>query len=89
VNRVSSRAQSFTESVIRGMTRLAQQHDAVNLAQGLPDFAAPEEIKQAAQQAVAADINQYAITWGSPSLRRAIAAKTSRSQGRRSTPRPK
>jgi aspartate/methionine/tyrosine aminotransferase len=55
MNRVSSRAQSFTESVIRGMTRLAQQHDAVNLAQGFPDFAAPEEIKQAAQQAVAAD----------------------------------
>lgn len=79
---VSTKAQSFTESVIRGMTRLALQHDAINLAQGFPDFAAPDAIKRAAQEAIAADINQYAITWGAPSLRRAIADKTGPSHGR-------
>jgi aminotransferase len=73
--RVSQKASQFTESVIREMTRQAIQHNAVNLAQGFPDFPAPEVIKQAAQQAVAADINQYAITWGAQSFRRAIAAK--------------
>ncbi len=79
---VSDKAGQFTESVIRGMTRLALQHDAVNLAQGFPDFPAPEEIKRAAQQAIAADVNQYAITWGAPSLREAIAEKYSKSLGR-------
>jgi aminotransferase len=81
-DRVSAKAQSFTESVIRGMTRLAIKHGAVNLAQGFPDFPAPSEIKQAAGAAIDADINQYAITWGAPSLREAIAAKTSLSHGR-------
>ena len=57
------------------MTRLAIAHDAVNLAQGFPDFAAPDEIKRAAQEAIAADVNQYAITWGAKPLRDAIAAK--------------
>jgi aspartate/methionine/tyrosine aminotransferase len=78
----SSRAESFTESVIRGMTRLALQYNAVNLAQGFPDFAAPEEIKRAAQDAIAADVNQYAITWGTPNLRNAIAGKYSKTLGR-------
>ena len=73
--RISQKASQFTESVIREMTRQAIQHGAVNLAQGFPDFPAPGVIKQAAQQAVAADINQYAITWGAQSFRRAIAAK--------------
>jgi aminotransferase len=73
--RVSKKAAQFTESVIREMTRQAIQHNAVNLAQGFPDFPAPEAIKIAAQQAVAADINQYAITWGAQNFRRAIAAK--------------
>jgi aminotransferase len=82
----SSRAESFTESVIRGMTRLALQYGAVNLAQGFPDFAAPQEIKRAAQDAIAADVNQYAITWGSPNLRNAIAAKYSPALGRRIDP---
>jgi len=77
----SSRAESFTESVIRGMTRLALQYNAVNLAQGFPDFAAPEEIKAAAARAVAADINQYAITWGAKSLRDALVAKQQRFTG--------
>jgi aminotransferase len=71
----SRRTANFTESVIREMTRLALQHKAINLAQGFPDFAAPDEIKTAAQQAIAADLNQYAITWGAPPLRQAIARK--------------
>jgi aspartate/methionine/tyrosine aminotransferase len=69
----SQRTSQFTESVIREMTRQAMQYNAVNLAQGFPDFSAPTEIKQAAQAAVAADVNQYAITWGAKSLRQAIA----------------
>ena len=71
----SQRTSQFTESVIREMTRLAIQHDAVNLAQGFPDFGAPDEIKRAAQDAIAADVNQYAITWGAKPFRDAIAAK--------------
>jgi aminotransferase len=73
--RPSEKASRFTESVIREMTRLAKLHGAVNLSQGFPDFPAPEEIKEAARRAVAADINQYAITWGARSLREAIARK--------------
>src|SRR6266513_518384 len=61
---LSAKAEQFTESVIREMTRLALKHGAVNLSQGFPDFAAPEEIKEAARRAIADDINQYAITWG-------------------------
>jgi aspartate/methionine/tyrosine aminotransferase len=60
------------------MTRLALRHGATNLAQGFPDFPAPEEIKRAAAEAIAADINQYAITWGAAPLRAAIAAKYAR-----------
>lgn len=71
----SHRTSQFTESVIREMTRLAIQHDAVNLAQGFPDFGAPEEIKRAAQEAIASDMNQYAITWGAKPFRNAIAEK--------------
>lgn len=71
----SHRTANFTESVIREMTRLAIRHKAINLAQGFPDFAAPDEIKTAAQEAIAADLNQYAITWGAPPLRQAIARK--------------
>ncbi|HLH01166.1 MAG TPA: aminotransferase class I/II-fold pyridoxal phosphate-dependent enzyme [Bryobacteraceae bacterium] len=69
----SNRIANFKESVIREMTRLALAHGAVNLAQGFPDFAAPAEIKGAAQEAIAEDVNQYAITWGSKPFRRAIA----------------
>jgi aminotransferase len=71
----SAKALQFTESVIREMTRLAVRHDAVNLAQGFPDFAAPSEIKEAAVEAVRADVNQYAITWGAKPLRDAIAER--------------
>jgi aminotransferase len=75
---ISRKAASFTESVIREMTRLAIAHDAVNLAQGFPDFACPPELKEAAKAAIDADINQYAITWGARDFREAIAAKTTR-----------
>src|SRR6187397_2065706 len=75
---ISRKAESFTESVIREMTRLAMAHDAVNLAQGFPDFACPPELKEAAKAAIDADINQYAITWGARDFREAIAAKTTR-----------
>ena len=73
--RISQKAALFTESVIRDMTRQALQHGAVNLAQGFPDFAAPAELKQAAQRAIDDDINQYAITWGARDFRRALADK--------------
>ena len=69
---VSRKASLFNESVIREMTREALKHGAVNLSQGFPDFAAPEDIKRVAMQAIADDINQYAITWGSKSLRSAL-----------------
>lgn len=75
---ISRRASSFAESVIRDMTRIALEHDAINLAQGFPDFAAPQELKDAACAALQADVNQYAITWGARPLREAIAAKTAR-----------
>jgi aminotransferase len=78
---VSRKAASFTESVIREMTRLALTHDAINLAQGFPDFPAPEEVKEAARRAIADDVNQYAITWGARSFREAIAAKFERTYG--------
>ena len=76
--RISAKAETFGESVIRDMTRLALRHEAVNLAQGFPDFPCPPELKEAAKAALDADINQYAITWGAKRFRDAIAAKTSR-----------
>ena len=84
--RVSQKSLRFTESVIREMTRLANQHGAVNLSQGFPDFPAPDDIKQAAARAVAADVNQYAITWGAKSLRDALVAKQQRFTGLRFDP---
>jgi aminotransferase len=69
------RTHGFTESVIRGMTRLASEHDAINLAQGFPNFAAPEVLKEAAARAIRDDVNQYAITWGAKRLRDALARK--------------
>jgi aminotransferase len=76
--RISGKAASFTESVIREMNRLALAAGAVSLAQGFPDFACPPELKDAVADAVNADVNQYAITWGSKPLRDAIAASTPR-----------
>src|SRR6476660_5778754 len=78
---LSGKVAHFTESVIREMSRKAMMYDAVNLAQGFPDFSAPAEIKRAAQEAVAADMNQYAITWGAKSLRNAIARQMEEWQG--------
>ena len=83
---LSAKAEQFTESVIREMTRLALKHGAVNLSQGFPDFAAPAEIKEAARQAISDDINQYAITWGAKPLRDAIVEKFERTQGVRVDP---
>jgi aspartate/methionine/tyrosine aminotransferase len=77
-SRISAKAERFTESVIREMNRQAVAHGAVSLAQGFPDFACPPELKRAVADAVDADINQYAITWGSKPLRDAIAETTPR-----------
>jgi len=81
VGRIARRTTTFTESVIREMTRVAKEHDAVNLAQGFPDFAAPEVLKEAAAAAIRGDVNQYAITWGAPRLRRALAEKYATAYG--------
>lgn len=78
---VSHKAQQFTESVIREMTRLALRHGAVNLAQGFPDFPAPAEVKEAAVRAIQDDTNQYAITWGAREFRRAIAERFEKDSG--------
>ncbi len=75
-NRISRKAGSFTESVIREMSREAVKYGAVNLGQGFPDWAAPEDIKQKAVEAILDDHNQYAVTWGVKSFRDAIAKKT-------------
>ncbi len=76
-----SRADTFTESVIREMTRLALQHGAINLAQGFPDFPCPKELKTAACEAVNEDYNQYAITWGAKNLRDALAERVEHYNG--------
>ncbi len=75
-NRISKKAASFTESVIREMTREAMKYGAVNLGQGFPDFAAPADIKRKAMEAIADEYNQYAITWGVKSFRDSIVEKT-------------
>jgi len=77
----ADRTINIVESVIREMTRLAARHNAVNLAQGFPDFPAPQALKQAAADAIAADVNQYAITWGAKNFRDAIASKYQRHYG--------
>jgi len=73
--RTARRTHGFTESVIRGMTRLANEHGAINLSQGFPNFPCPDILKDAAARAIREDINQYAITWGAARLRNALAAK--------------
>ncbi|MDH4379394.1 MAG: aminotransferase class I/II-fold pyridoxal phosphate-dependent enzyme [Vampirovibrionales bacterium] len=79
--KTSIKASQFKESVIREMSRLAAKHEAVNLAQGFPDFPCPTELKEAAKAAIDKDINQYAITWGATPFRYAIAEKSSRYLG--------
>jgi len=61
---LSRRVDHFIESVIRDMTRLSIKHDAINLAQGFPDFPAPEELKRAAADAIMGDYNQYSESYG-------------------------
>src|SRR5919205_3855688 len=80
--RIAAKPQQFEESVIRLMTRLCVAVGGINLAQGFPDFAAPHVIKDAACAAIQADVNQYAITWGAPALRAAIAEKYGPALGR-------
>ncbi|HSK20224.1 MAG TPA: aminotransferase class I/II-fold pyridoxal phosphate-dependent enzyme [Longimicrobiales bacterium] len=80
-HRTAVRTHGFTESVIREMTRVANEAGALNLAQGFPDFDAPAVLKEAACAAIRADVNQYAVTWGAPRLRRALAAKYAREYG--------
>jgi aminotransferase len=79
--RRSIKAASFTESVIRDFTRLADLHGAINLGQGFPDFSAPGEVKEAARRAIAEDHNQYPVTWGVPAFRQAIASQYERIYG--------
>ena len=76
-----SRADNFSESVIREMTRLSLKHNAINLAQGFPDFPCPAELKTAACEAINNDYNQYAITWGAQDLREALADRVKHYNG--------
>ena len=73
---ISTKAEQFTESVIREMTRQANLYGAINMSQGFPDFPAPAAVKQAAVDAINAEINQYAITWGAKRFRDAIVTKS-------------
>ena len=75
------RLSGFTESVIRGMTRLANQHGAVNLSQGFPDFDPPEALLAALEKATRGPFHQYAVTWGATRFRQALAAKVNRHTG--------
>lgn len=75
---LSQRTRPFTDSVIRRMTRLCLQHDAINLSQGFPDFDPPQEILDRLAQCVNEDCHKYAITWGAQGFREALAAKQSR-----------
>ncbi len=82
----SERATTFTESVIREMTRLNDLHGGVNLSQGFPDFPAPGAVKEAACAAIRDDVNQYAVTWGAKPLREAIARKFTANYGQAVVP---
>jgi len=76
--RTAEHLNLFTESVIREMTRIANKHGAINLSQGFPDFSPPAELLAAAQLAIQGDHHQYAVTWGAPRFRQALARKQSR-----------
>ena len=75
---LSKRTETFTDSVIRRMTRIANQYDAINLSQGFPDFDPPKEILNRLEQVAHEDFNQYAITWGAQNFRDALAKKQSK-----------
>jgi aspartate/methionine/tyrosine aminotransferase len=87
--KTARRTHGFTESVIRTMTRVAAQHDAINLAQGFPDFPCPDVLKEAAAKAMRDDINQYAITWGAKRFRDALARKYADWYGMAVDPKPR
>lgn len=75
---LSKRTKTFTDSVIRRMTRIANEYDAINLSQGFPDFDPPKEILNRLEQVAHEDFNQYAITWGAQNFRDALAKKQSK-----------
>ena len=77
MKQLSKKTANFTDSVIRRMTRISLQYDAVNLSQGFPDFDPPKEILDALKATADKDVHQYAITWGAPNLRKALAKKQS------------
>ena len=79
---LSGRVSRFTDSVIRRMTRISEEYDAINLSQGYPDFDPPREILEALEKAVWAGPHQYSITFGAKNLRDALAAKASPGLGR-------
>ena len=78
MKKLSKRTETFTDSVIRRMTRIANQYDAINLSQGFPDFDPPKEILNRLEQVAHEDFNQYAITWGAQNFRDALAKKQSK-----------
>ncbi len=78
---ISHKSTLFTESVIRGMTQLCNRYNAINLSQGSPGFEPPDEVKQAAIDAIRGGYNQYSITWGTPRFRQAIARKVTAFNG--------
>ena len=82
MQKLSERTASFTDSVIRRMTRISLQYDAVNLSQGFPDFEPPKEILDRLAQVAHEDYQQYSITWGAQAFREALAAKQSHYMGR-------
>lgn len=75
---LSKRTKTFTDSVIRRMTRIANEYDAINLSQGFPDFDSPQEILNRLSEVAHEDFNQYAITWGAQNFRDALAKKQSK-----------
>jgi len=79
--KTSQRTSAFGESVIRRMTRVANAHGAINLSQGFPDFDPPEALLKAAEHAARHGPHQYAVTWGAPNFRAALARKQSRFMG--------
>src|SRR5688500_14225658 len=81
LSRMARRVHPIGVSIFSEMSRLAVEHKAINLSQGFPDFPAPEWLKEAAQEAIARDVNQYAVGTGAPRLRKAIARKAERYMG--------
>ena len=83
---LSKRTETFTDSVIRRMTRISNQYGAVNLSQGFPDFEPPRELLNRLAEVSNEDFHQYSITWGAQNFREALAEKQSRLMGRKIDP---